>query len=152
MSCWRCSSFLGKKEFSGIQVFHFPSIRSRSVNEVDRRVILHTQKMVSMMYQKDLELEDLKESIFNMRKAFREAFKGQSPHKDHLQVPNFTFNLQIPTLSALLSVPEVLEFLGPTHFVDTSSVQSSRQILFFASLDISICLLYSTRRCISIGA
>jgi len=97
------------------------------VDKIDRKTLLQLIQLVTLFYSR-LSPEDIQENgslfkeIVKFRSLFVDSFAGNSPHAEHLVVESFTFNLKIPTLSALLSVPDQLRFIGPTKFLDTSMV------------------------------
>jgi hypothetical protein len=89
-------------------------------------------RLVSLMLE-DLQPEDLQPEDFEVldrviqevRRNFKASFEGKKPHPEHSQEQDKTFNLNFPNFSALLSIPGVLKFLGPTNFLDTMNVSIS---------------------------
>lgn len=103
----------------------------------DKQLVIQTLKLVSLFYRQltDDEIKEggyLFQQIIEFRKLFAKAFLGQQPHPDHRlkkdpnkpDKPDWTFNLRLPTLSALLTVPTLLRYLGPSKFQDTSLFES----------------------------
>jgi hypothetical protein len=105
----------------------------------DKQLVIQTLKLVSLFYRQltDDEIKEggyLFQQIIEFRKLFAKAFLGQQPHPDHRlkkdpnkpDKPDWTFNLRLPTLSALLTVPTLLRYLGPSKFQDTSLVRPTQ--------------------------
>lgn len=98
------------------------------LNAQDQKMVIQTLKLISLFYR-DLTDEETRQdgplfhNIMTWRKLFATSFYGQEPHYLHA-VPGSKFNLRCPTLSSLLSVPDVIMFLGPCKFLDTSLFES----------------------------
>lgn len=110
--------------FMAHPTYHCPSY----LNAQDQKMVIQTLKLISLFYR-DLTDEETRQdgplfhNIMTWRKLFATSFYGQEPHYLHA-VPGSKFNLRCPTLSSLLSVPDVIMFLGPCKFLDTSLFES----------------------------
>jgi len=113
-----------------------------TLEEGDQQLVIQTLKLISLFYRQltDDELKEggyLFQQIILFRRLFAASFLGKKPHPNHrlkgttrkndVEVnlaDEWCFNLKIPTLSSLLSVPEIIRFLGPCRFLDTSLFES----------------------------